>query len=75
MTVIVHAEDKSGRGDGYYTKSSLKEALDVFYTGEATYYLDRDGEEEAERDWLEELHVVNGQVTFYNEDGESITIT
>lgn len=75
MRIIIHAEDKSGRGDGYYTKSDMKEALDIFFSKDEVYYLDPDQEEEMTREYAEVIFDENSLVAFYNEDDEKIVIS
>lgn len=75
MTVIVHAEDKSGRGDGYYTKSSINEALNNFFYKESdSYYHDSDCEEEISKEDAIAAFEAEGSLTIYNDNGEKITI-
>lgn len=77
MRVVVHVEDLSPRkDDGYYSKPDLASALDILFRPDAGQYtLDADGEDPLGRDDAEGLFKVDGQVTFFNEDGERIVIT
>lgn len=76
MQVIVHAEDNSGRGDGYYTKPDLATALDAFFRPDGDpLYADSDGEEILTREDVVGAFDQNHTVTFYNEDGERFVIT
>jgi len=75
MRVIVHAEDNTGRGDGYYTKEGVADALDVFFRPGSPQYLDSDCEEELTRSDVEETFQREREVVFYGEDGEKVTIT
>jgi hypothetical protein len=75
MTVIVQAQDLSRNDHGCYTTPSISEALDVLFAGSAVYYLDPDGDEQIEREYIEECHRADGKAIFYNEQGESLIIT
>lgn len=74
MRVIVHAEDSSGRGDGYYTKDSIADALDVFFRPGSTMYHDPDCEEQIARSDAEEAFCRDREVVFYGEDGDRVTV-
>jgi hypothetical protein len=76
MQVIVHAEDRSGRGDGYYTKPDLDAALDVFFGPEADpVYADRDAETRIDRSEAADMFSKGGSVAFHTADGERVEIT
>lgn len=77
MTIIIHAQDLSGRmDDGYYTKPSLSEALDIFFgQPEAMNYFDIDAEEILSRKEAEEIFNQDKRVVFYNVDGEKVVIS
>jgi len=76
MTVIVHAEDRSGRGDGYYTKPDLSTALDGFFgPASETLYADPDGDEAVTREDVAATFDQQGEIAFYNEDGDRFLIT
>jgi hypothetical protein len=75
MRVIVHAEDSTGRGDGYYTKEGVAEALDIFFRAGSVLYHDRDCEEEVSRSDVEEAFERDRETVFYGEDGDKVTIT
>lgn len=76
MRVIVYAEDLSGRrDDGYYSKSDLGSALDLFFgSTDDRYFADPDGEEALSRTEIEGIFSVDRRVTFYNGDGEKTVI-
>lgn len=76
MTVIVHAQDGSGRGDGYYAKPDLATALDPFFGPDCDpHYADADGEEQVTREDVAGTFDQQGETSFYNEDGERVVIT
>jgi hypothetical protein len=76
MQVIVHAEDRSGRGDGYYTKPDIDSALDIFFESVSDpVYADRDGESLLTKEDAAAIFADENAVTFYNEDGEQVTIS
>lgn len=77
MRVVVYAQDLSGRrDDGYYTKSNISSALDIFYFPEGTkIFADPNGENEMSRDCAEELFKADRRVEFYNTDGEKMVIS
>lgn len=74
MRIIVHAEDRSGRGDGYYTKESIGDALDVFFRDGSDVYRDSDCEEPMTRSEAEEIFRRDREVVFHGEDGDRITL-
>lgn len=78
MTIIVYAEDRSGRRDcGQYTVGSIEQAfanLNFTEDGEV-YFSDREGEEQlAPHDALTSFNA-DGELSFYNEDGEQVRFT
>lgn len=77
MQVIVYAEDLSGRrDDGYYTKSDISAALDIFFSTEGSQnFTDRDSEYEISRHEAEAAFRQENRVTFYNADGEKVVIS
>ena len=76
MTVIVHAEDRSGRGDGYYTGHDLASVLDaIFGDGSEAFYADRDGEEQVTREDVAGTFDQQGETSFHNGDGDRFVIT
>ncbi len=78
MTVIVYAEDKSGRiGFGQYTVPSIEQAFANFtYVDDgATYFADAEGEEPLPASEALAVFAANGEVTFYNDEGEKVRFT
>ena len=77
MRVVIHAQDLSGRNDdGYYTKADISSALDIFFnSSSAVNYSDADAEHVFTRQDAEGIFGLDGQVTFYNADGEKVVIT
>ncbi len=76
MRVIVHAEDHSGRGDGYYTKPGIDAALKPFFGhGSDTIYADRDAEEPMTAEDAAIAFRRDRAVMFFMESGEKVTIT
>ena len=77
MRVVIHAQDLSGRrDDGYYTKSDISTALDIFFdSSSAINYSDADAEHVLTRQNAEGIFGQDGQVTFFNADGEKVVIT
>ncbi|WP_420381826.1 hypothetical protein [Novosphingobium sp.] len=77
MRVIVYAEDLSGRNDdGYYSKPDLASALEIFFgTSEFGMFLDRDGEQRLSRNEAEGIFDADRRVTFFNDEGEKVTIS
>lgn len=77
MQVIIYAQDLSGRNDdGYYTKSDLSSALDIFFgTGETGYFLDTESEHPLSKDDATAIFGQDRRVTFYNEVGEKVVIS
>ena len=77
MTVVVYAQDLSGRrDDGHYTKPDINSALEIFFNlPEAEIFIDADAENRLTIDEAREIFEVGGQVSFYNEDGEKVIIS
>jgi len=78
MTVIVYAEDKSGRiGFGQYTVPSIEQAFANFSFADAgdTYFSDVDGEEPLSASEALAVFKAEGEVTFYNDEGEKVRFT
>ncbi len=77
MRVIVFAEDLSGRkDDGYYTKSSIASALDIFFDEAVVdVFLDNEGENPLTRVEAEQIFNENQRITFFNEAGERVVIS
>jgi len=77
MRVVVYAQDLSGRrDDGYYTKPSLSDALDIFFgTAGNGAFVDEDAEHPMTRGDAEALFETDSRVTFYNADGEKVVIS
>jgi hypothetical protein len=74
MQVIVHAESNS-RGDGYYTRENIDDALDTFFDGKSEYFVDSDGEEEMTKEDAKMIFARERQVAFFDEGGEKIIIS
>lgn len=74
MRVIVHAESRS-RGDGYYTRENIDDALDTFFDGKSEYFFDSDGEEEMTKEDAKMIFERERQVVFFDEDGEKVIIS
>lgn len=77
MSVIIYAQDLSGRkDDGYYTKPDISAALDIFFTTDKTSaFLDSDAEHPLGRSDAEAIFHQDRRVSFYNEDGEQVVIS
>ena len=78
MTVIVYAEDKSGRiGFGQYTMPSIEQAFAnfSFADGGDAYFADADGEEPLSASEALAVFKAEGEVTFYNDEGEKVRFT
>lgn len=77
MRVVVFAEDRSGRcDDGYYTKPSISEALDIFFADRASpNFTNSEGEDALSRADAEAMFDQEKRVTFYNVDGEKVVIS
>lgn len=77
MRVVIHAQDLSGRrDDGYYTKPDIVTALDIFFdTPSAINFSDADAEHMLTREDVEAIFSQDGQVSFYNADGEKVVIS
>lgn len=77
MTVVIYAQDLSGRkDDGYYTKPDIGNALDIFFDSQGSAnFSDHDGENPIAREDAEAIFQQDKRVTFYNSDGEKIVIS
>lgn len=77
MQVVIYAQDLSGRqDDGYYTKPSIGDALDIFFTsGADEAFVDEDAEHPMTRGDAEAAFAQEKRVTFYNADGEKVVIS
>lgn len=76
MTVIVYAEDLSGRrDDGYYTKPDIEVALDIFFEPDRSNFLEADCENPITRGEARSFFDLEKRVTFFNEDGEKVVIS
>jgi hypothetical protein len=77
MQVVVYAQDLSGRrDDGHYTKPSISEALDIFFSApEEINFLDDSGEHSIDRTEAEAIFDQDSEVSFYNADGEKVVIS
>ena len=77
MTVVVYAQDLSGRrDDGHYTKPDIGAALEIFFSAhDATNFMEADTEAPISIEEAREIFEIEGQVCFYNEDGEKVIIT
>jgi len=77
MSVIVYAQDLSGRkDDGYYTKPDISAALDIFFDTPSTVNFVDDGAEHVlSREDAEAIFAQDGRISFYNADGEKVVIT
>lgn len=72
MTIIVFAEDKTGRVDhGNYTVPTIEQAFANFsYDDAETYFADADGETPLSLEEAKAIFEAEGSVTFYNNEGE-----
>ena len=77
MSVLVYAEDRSGRQDhGYYSKAKFSSALDLFLAHpEESIFFDADCETVMARSEAESIFETEGAVVFFNADGEKVVIT
>lgn len=77
MTIIVFAEDKSGRVDhGNYTVPTIEQAFANFsYDDIERYFADPDGETPLSIEEARGIFQAEGSVTFYNDEGEMVRFT
>lgn len=76
MTVIIYAEDLSGRrDDGYYTKPDIDVALDIFFEPDRSNFLEPECENPVTRDEARTFFLQEKRVTFFNDEGEKVVIS
>lgn len=77
MRVVIYAQDLSGRrDDGYFTKPSISDALDLYFSKDSdTNYIDDEGAEPIVRSDAESIFNAERRVTFFNADGEKVVIS
>ncbi len=76
MKIIVHAQDLSGRGDGYYSKPDITSALLPFFVDSSDHvYVDSDASEVMEMNDAEQIFLQEGRIEFYMPEGEKIVMT